>query len=400
MQSHSIYLHIPFCHHLCSYCDFNTYAGLNDLIPAYINALCKEIQFVANYCDQKLPVHTIFIGGGTPSVLPLDELEKILQAIDNYFKIRRGIEITMEANPGRLNFEYLKSLHDLGINRLSLGMQSAIPEELQLLERQHDFVRTAEAVHAARKAGFENINLDLIFGIPDQTLTSWQISLDLALSLKPDHFSFYSLSIEPGTPLNNWLARGFISEPDSDISAEMYELASSMMESRGYQQYEISNWALQDDALIVLTCQHNLQYWRNFPYLGLGAGAHGFSSGKRTANVRRPESYISKLRSWEKGEFQDTETFPITPAIAKITEIDRQEEIKETMMMGLRLTDEGISRQEFQSRFGIPLDDVYGGEIDELIGLGLLEWGQETTGILRLTPGGRLLGNQVFRRFI
>ena len=400
MQSHSVYLHIPFCHHLCSYCDFNTYAGLNELIPPYIKALCKEIEFVANYCDQKLPVHSIFIGGGTPSVLPVIELEKIIQAIYKFYEIRVGIEITMEANPGRLKFEYLKSLHDLGINRLSLGMQSAIPEELQLLERQHDFFRTANAVDIARKAGFENINLDLIFGIPDQTLDSWRRSLDLGLSLKPDHFSFYALSIEPGTPLNDWLARGFVSEPDSDISAEMYEMASEMMDSHRYQQYEISNWARVDDTLGALTCQHNLQYWRNLPYLGLGAGAHGFSGGKRTANVRKPQRYIRKLRSWEKGDFQDTVSFPISPAIAKITEIDQEEEIKETMMMGLRLTDEGISRREFQSRYRIPLEDVYGEQIDELIGLGLLEWDQKTTEILKLTPWGRLLGNQVFRRFI
>jgi oxygen-independent coproporphyrinogen-3 oxidase len=400
MQSHSLYLHIPFCHHLCSYCDFNTYAGLDDLIPAYTQALCKEIEFVANYCDQRLPVHTIFIGGGTPSVLPVRELEKILQTIDKSYDLHGGLEITMEANPGRLKYEYLKSLHGLGINRLSLGMQSAIPEELQLLERQHDFIRSAEVVNIARKAGFENINLDLIFGIPDQTLVSWERSLDLGLSLKPDHFSFYALTIEPGTPLHNWLARGYISEPDSDISAEMYEIASEMMEYRGYQQYEISNWARVDDALGVLTCQHNLQYWRNLPYLGFGAGAHGYSAGKRTANIRKPDRYISKLRSSGKDDFLDSISFPISPATTKVTTIDQEEEIKETMMMGLRLTDEGISREKFQSRFKIPLEDVYREQIDELIGFGLLEWDQKKNEILKLTPRGRLLGNQVFRRFI
>lgn len=400
MQSHSIYLHIPFCHHLCSYCDFNTYAGLDEIIPAYVDALCKEIEIVANYCDRKLPVHTIFIGGGTPSVLPVKELEKIIQIINQYCDVRVGIEITLEANPERMKYEYLKSLHDLGINRLSLGMQSAIPEELQLLERQHDFIRTTEAVNIARKAGFENINLDLIFGIPDQTLESWQRSLELGLSLKPDHFSFYSLTIEPGTPLNEWLARGDISDQDPDISAEMYELASEMMESRGFRQYEISNWARMDAAQGDLACQHNLQYWRNLPYLGFGAGAHGYSGEKRTANVRKPERYINKLRSWERGDLQDKISFPISPATAKVTRIDREEEIKETMMMGLRLTNEGISQREFQSRFNTSLLDVYGEEIDELIGLGLLEWDQKSKDILRITARGHLLGNQVFRRFI
>jgi oxygen-independent coproporphyrinogen-3 oxidase len=295
MKSHSVYIHIPFCRHLCSYCDFNTYAGLEELIPAYIDALCLELEYVGGIGDQKLPVHTIFIGGGTPSVLPVEELTKVLQTIERVFVIHSDVEISMEANPGRLEFDYLKSLRKLGINRLSLGMQSAIPEELVLLERQHDFMRIVSVVYDVRQAGFENFNLDLIFGIPDQTLERWRRNLELALSLNPDHFSLYSLSVELGTPLNDWLIRGLISEPDSDNAAEMYEVASSFLDDRGYQQYEISNWARQDDSLDLLSCRHNLQYWRNLPYLGFGAGAHGYSAGKRTANVRKPGRVIHMI---------------------------------------------------------------------------------------------------------
>ncbi len=400
MKSHSLYIHIPFCSHLCSYCDFNTYAGLEELIPAYIDALCLELEYVGCVSDQKIPVHTIFIGGGTPSILPIQELTKLFQTIDREFDIRGDVEITMEANPGRLEVNYLKSLRELGINRLSLGMQSAIPEELALLDRQHDFIRTALAVYDVRQAGFENFNLDLIFGLPDQSLEHWQKSLELALSLNSDHFSLYSLTIEPGTLLNDWLSRGLISAPDSDNAADMYEMAASLLENRGYYQYEISNWARQDDRLGLLSCRHNLQYWRNLPYLGFGAGAHGYSAGKRTANVRRPDRYIEKLLSWRKDPSHNNFLFPSSPVTARVTSISRDEEIKETMMMGLRLTVEGISRSEFHSRFGTSLEEVYGEEINELLGLELLEWDQATNERLRLTTRGRLLGNQVFRRFI
>ena len=400
MKSYSVYLHIPFCRHLCSYCDFNTYAGLEEHIPAYIQALCIEIEYIADYCEQQIPVHTIFIGGGTPSILPVHEIEKIFQTINRVFHFQEHLEITMEANPGRLSYGYLKSLRDLGINRLSIGMQSAIPEELCLLDRQHDNYRTEKAVNEARRAGFGNINLDLIFGIPDQTLLSWQRTMDFALSLNPDHFSLYSLSIEPGTPLNDWLGKGLILEPDSDIAAEMYELAEARLHDRGYQQYEISNWARKDDGLDLMSCRHNLQYWRNLPYLGFGAGAHGYAGENRTVNVRRPARYIERILSSEVDGSQNVTAFPSTPATTRVTVIDQAEEIKETMMMGLRLTDEGISRSEFHSRFGTSLEYVYGGEIEELLGLGLLEWDQATSERLRLTTKGRLLGNQVFQRFI
>jgi oxygen-independent coproporphyrinogen-3 oxidase len=400
MQPHSIYLHIPFCRHRCGYCDFNTYAGLDDLIPAYVQALCHEIRYLAENCGRKPPIHTIFLGGGTPSILPAGEIEKIINQLNQDFNILEGIEITMEANPGRLTYDYLKSLYELGINRISLGMQSANPGELLLLERQHEFHQIANAVSLVRKAGFKNYNLDLIFGIPYQTLESWQLSLELGLSLGPDHLSLYSLTIEPGTPLENWVTRGLLSEPDQDLSAEMYERASEFLNERGFEQYEISNWARRDEVNGLLTCQHNLQYWRNFPYLGLGAGAHGYADGKRTANVRSPKVYIQKFLTRDAKDNQNNLSFPMTPATASVVTIDRSEEIKETMMMGLRLTEEGISQKEFQARFGTTLEDVFDTQIDDLIEVGLLERDRMTNDHLRLTHRGRLLGNQVFLRFI
>ena len=400
MQPHSVYLHIPFCRHRCGYCDFNTYAGLDDLIPAYVQALCHEIRYLSENCGRKPPIHTIFLGGGTPSILPAGEIEKIINQLNQDFNILEGVEITMEANPGRLTYDYLKSLYELGINRISLGMQSANPGELLLLERQHEFHQIANAVSLVRKAGFKNYNLDLIFGIPYQTLESWQLSLELGLSLGPDHLSLYSLTIEPGTPLENWVTKGLLSEPDQDLSAEMYEWASELLNERGFEQYEISNWARRDEVKGLLACQHNLQYWRNFPYLGLGAGAHGYTAGKRTVNVHSPRVYTQKLLTRDEKNKQNNLSFPMTPATASVVTIDRSEEIKETMMMGLRLTEEGISQKEFQARFGTTLEEVFDTQIDDLIEVGLLERDRTTNDHLRLTPRGRLLGNQVFLRFI
>lgn len=240
----------------------------------------------------------------------------------------------------------------------------------------------------------------MIFGIPYQSIETWQTSLDLALTLIPDHFSLYALSIEPGTSLNTWLSKGLISAPDADLAAEMYETAADKLHNCNYHQYEISNWARKDADLGVMACQHNLQYWRNLPYLGLGAGAHGYSGGQRTTNVSKPSRYIQNLQTNDVGNIQSDYPFPRTPANAKAIPIERDEEIKETMMMGLRLTGEGISRQGFIARFGNPPESIYSKEIDELVGLGLLEWDQQTRERLRLTKRGRLLGNQVFLRFV
>jgi oxygen-independent coproporphyrinogen-3 oxidase len=416
MTNYSLYLHIPFCRHRCSYCDFNTYAGLSSLIPDYVTALCREMKghysagskgdaFAVNQLENihtlpanassLLPVHTIFFGGGTPSLVPAAEYERLLETIDRCFLVDQNVELTMEANPGTLSLAYLREIHGLGFNRLSLGMQSANPQELRLLEREHQVSEVIQAVAWARQAGFDNMNLDLIFGLPYQSMESWQRTLRFALTLRPEHFSLYALTLEHGTPMQHWTSRGLLSEPDPDLAAEMYEWAGDTLQNEGYVQYEISNWALSTGDGEIKSCRHNLQYWRNQPYLGIGAGAHGYAGGVRTANVLSPSAYIQRCLG------ENTSTYPCTAATATATPIDRAAEMGETMMMGLRLVKEGVSDRSFRYRFGVGLDHAYREQIKRLIRLGLLEWtGEEHDRCLRLTSRGRLLGNQVFLEFI
>lgn len=391
MVPYSVYLHIPFCTHRCGYCDFNTYAGLENLIPAYVAALRREIALLGESAGERLPVHTVFFGGGTPSLLPPAELERILTALGQVFELLPGLEVTLEANPGTVTRSSLSAYRSLGVNRLSLGMQSASPEELRILEREHTVFDVIQAVKAARQAGFENLNLDLIFGLPGQPLESWQRSLELALGLGPEHLSLYALTVEHGTPLSRWVGRGALPEPDPDLAADMYEWSTERLEQAGFGQYEISNWARRDGMGGLRVCQHNLQYWRNQPYLGLGAGAHGYAGGFRIANVLAPAAYIQRLREGA------ALPFPRTPATASAAPVDRAAEIGETMMMGLRLTGEGVSARAFGERFGAPLDELFAKQIDKLCRQGLLEW---AGGCLRLTRRGRLLGNRVFVEFI
>jgi oxygen-independent coproporphyrinogen-3 oxidase len=399
MVANSLYIHVPFCTHRCGYCDFNTYAGLQRLVPTYSEAVCREIVCIFNSVGKQLPVHTVYFGGGTPSLLPVNNLENILATVDQYFKLSSTPEITIEANPGTVSLEYLENIRQLGVNRISLGMQSAIQAELTLLERQHSFDSVVQAVEWSRKAGINNLNLDLIFGLPKQALNSWMVSLEAALSLQPEHLSLYALTLEHGTPMQRKVDTGILPEPDPDVAADMYEAASERLEEKGYVQYEISNWARVKVSGEIFACIHNLQYWRNFPYIGAGAGAHGFINQFRTVNVSTPGGYIKRLMK-KPITAKDRRVFPETPATIELNPIDIDTEIGETMMMGLRLVLEGVSNHEFQQRFNTSLQARFGDQIDRLISLGLLEW----TGIqderLRLTKKGHLLGNQVFKEFI
>ncbi len=295
MVANSLYIHIPFCTHRCGYCDFNTYAGLQRLVPAYTKAVCKEIEYLYNSAGEQLPIHTIYFGGGTPSLLPVNNFENILTTVDHYFKLTTTPEITIEANPGTVSLDYLKNIQQLGVNRISLGMQSAIQAELTLLERQHSFDSVIQAVEWSRKAGINNLNLDLIFGLPKQGLNSWMFSVEAALSLQPEHLSLYALTLEHGTPMQHKVDLGLLPEPDPDVAADMYEAASERLDDKGYVQYEISNWARAKDPGEIFACIHNLQYWRNLPYIGVGAGAHGFINHFRTVDVSTPGGYIKRM---------------------------------------------------------------------------------------------------------
>jgi oxygen-independent coproporphyrinogen-3 oxidase len=399
MVANSLYIHIPFCKHRCGYCDFNTYAGLQRLIPAYSQAICAEIEYLSKSAIKQLDVHTIYFGGGTPSLVPENDLENILTIIGNIFNLLPAPEITIEANPGTVSKVYLKNIHNLGVNRISIGMQSADQNELTLLERQHSYSDVVRAVEWSRTAGIKNLSLDLIFGLPYQELKSWLTSLEAALSLQPEHLSLYALTLEHGTPMQHKVETGILPEPDPDVAADMYEAASERLEEVGYVQYEISNWARVNNSGELFLCKHNLQYWRNLPYLGVGAGAHGFINHYRTVDIPTPGAYIKKMNAKPERN-KGRQLFPRTPATIEQNFIDKDIEIGETMMMGLRLVLEGISSQEFMQRFGISLREKFGAQIDRLISLGLLEWNSTQDEKLRLTQKGYLLGNQVFKEFI
>ncbi|MDD5467387.1 MAG: radical SAM family heme chaperone HemW [Anaerolineales bacterium] len=394
MSAYSLYLHVPFCHHRCGYCDFNTYAGLEGLIPAYVQALRREIELLASSAGRPLQAGTVYFGGGTPSLLTPTQLETILIKLAECFSMEGGVEVTLEANPGTVTLDYLRQVRSLGVNRLSLGVQSADADELRFLEREHTFEDVQRSVAWARAANVTNLSLDLIFGLPGQSLADWKRSLQAALELAPEHISLYALSIEHGTPLHARLLRGEVGSPDPDAAADMYEWASECLVGAGYEQYEISNWARRETSGELLACRHNLQYWRNLPYLGFGAGAHGYSDGWRTVNVLSPAAYIQRCQS---GIALD---FPRTPATTHIQAVDRVAEIGETMMMGLRLTQEGVQASAFEGRFGEALETKFGRQIADLVAKGLLEWASAPGERLRLTQRGRLLGNQVFVNFV
>lgn len=397
MELTSLYLHVPFCRHRCAYCDFNTYAGINHIIPRYVDALCKEVKWVTQSISEKIPVHTIYFGGGTPSLLSLAEVGLILNTIHERFVLHPDVEITIEANPGTLSREYLQGIRGLGINRLSIGMQSAHPSELHLLERIHSFEDVINSIAWARVAGIDNISIDLIYGLPSQTLEDWRRSLDLAIGLHPEHFSLYALTLEEDVLMARWIQRGLVADQDVDLIADMYEMADSVLEMAGYESYEISNWAKCSDGGKEHSCRHNLQYWQGKPYLGLGAGSHGYVNHIRTVNVSRPRDYINTL--WEEfkpGRFE----FPFTPATIEHKNLNPGEEMGEYMMMGLRLTQEGVKEVDFTKRFDKSLENSFGQPINRLITLGLLEWNNQLNRGLRLTKRGRLLGNQVFCEFI
>jgi oxygen-independent coproporphyrinogen-3 oxidase len=405
-QFYALYFHIPFCTHRCAYCDFNTYAGQERLIPAYVEAICREVELVGNGFrswqgegEREEGVQTIFFGGGTPSLLSPAQFEQILKTVRDLFNLSdlSDLETSLEANPGTVTLDSLGGLRRAGFNRISFGVQSFHPNELRQLERIHDPFDVFNAVRWARQAGFENLNLDLIYGLPEQTLASWQANVRQAVELAPEHLSLYALTIEQGTLYGRWAGHGLLPLPDPDLEADMYEWVSEYLEGQGYEQYEISNWSKPG-----FQCRHNLQYWRNLPYLGFGAGAHGCANARRVSDVLHIKTYLERLVP---GISQPALAFPLSPATVSQIPVTLFVEMQETMMLGLRLTQEGVSAEAFHQRFGQDLMTVFGKEINELIGLGLLEQVPSPTGRwagvrLRITRRGRLIGNQVFMRFV
>lgn len=383
----SLYLHIPFCTTKCTYCAFNTYTHMEALITPFVEALIAEVELVAQYSPYPR-LHTVFFGGGTPTLLNVEQFERILTAIHRCFMLTDDAEITTEANPNDLDEAYLRGLCALGINRVSIGMQSSNPNELKLFARRHDHEVVLRVMPQVRAAGVDNVNLDLIYGVPQQTLSTWRATLESTIRLAPEHVSLYALTLEEGTPLRDWVAEGRLPTPDDDLAADMYDLATELLEAAGYVQYEISNWSRPGYA-----CRHNLQYWRNLPYVGVGPGAHGYAGGVRYATLLSPQRYIRAMRDGAGQAY----VFPRTPATVDEVEVDRISEISETLIMGLRLTQEGISRAAFRERFGVDLVAYHHDIISRYQQHGLLTVDDAR---VRLTQQGRLLSNMILRELV
>lgn len=382
-----IYLHIPFCRAKCAYCDFASFAGLESLTDDYLWALQTEISRAASLWQQ-VTFTSLFIGGGTPTLLSPDQIGPLLDSLRAHFALDTVAEITIEANPGTVDMASLRALRGLGINRLSLGVQSMNDGELALLGRIHRRAEAIAAVACARAAGWTNINLDLMLGLPGQHLAQWAFTLAQAVELAPEHLSVYALTIEEDTPLAQAVAAGALPEPIDDEVATLYEHTEQVLAQAGYTHYEISNWARTSagdapDAPPALACQHNLLYWRNERYVGLGSAAHSYDGVTRSGNVRSPAEYIARLRRGE-------------APVAESEALTRAQSMGETAMLGLRLI-AGLERDRLRQRYGVELEDEFGVEIATLAADGLLTY--DARGI-RLTPRGRLLGNRVFAAFL
>lgn len=395
----SLYIHVPFCRVRCRYCDFNTYAGLQHLTAAYVTCLAREIAEAPALLGDpaRIPVSTVYIGGGTPTVLTSEQLERVLDSVRGTFALAPDAEVTLEANPGTVDLGSLREVRAMGVNRLSLGVQSLDEAALVALGRIHTAAEAQQAYAWARQSGFDNINLDFMYGLPGQDLAAWRRTLGRALALAPDHLSLYALTLEDDTPLGRDVACGDVTLPDDDVVADMYEAAEEILDQRGFVHYEISNWARPGHE-----CRHNLVYWRNGAYLGFGAGAHSSqpldrlnrrpggvdpvpgACWVRWSNVPRPEDYIERCRRG-------------VSLVGSADTLSQEDVMAETMFLGLRLVQEGVEGRVFRRRFGRNLGEEYGPTLRELAALGLLETHK---GRLRLTAKGRLLGNEVFQRFL
>jgi len=370
----ALYLHIPFCLRRCHYCSFTSTAGRTSEIPAYVRAVINEI----GLRRQPAQVNTIYFGGGTPSLLEHLQVADILAAIRTNFTVAKGAEITLEANPGTVNREYLRLLRLQGINRLSLGVQSLDEDELKLLGRAHSAEEGTNAVRQARAEGFTNLSLDFIYGVPGRSIKAWREMLGGIVNLGAEHLSLYALSIEEGTALAEAVESGLITPPDQDAVAGEYDLACEVLARAGYVQYEISNWARPG-----YESRHNMTYWTGGEYLGLGYGAHSYLNGVRSTGEGGLDEYLAALGA---GRLTELTAEKLSPRAA----------LGEALMLGLRLN-AGVGADDIRARFGIDLQGYFQGEIAELTALGLLEAAE---GRLRLTPRGRLLGNEVFLRFL
>lgn len=375
-----LYIHIPFCVKKCAYCDFLSGPSTPEGIETYVAALIKEIKAYSSMALEYV-VTTIFFGGGTPSTLSGAQMQKIMDVLREVFQISEQAEISMEANPGTVTEENLKLYKMAGINRISFGLQTANNEELKVLGRIHTYEQFLESFAMARQAGFDNINVDLISAIPNQTVESWEKSLHKVLERKPEHISAYSLIIEEGTPFAKWYGEGAKKEdelPTEEVEREIYHRTEEILKENGYYRYEISNYAKKGKE-----CRHNLGYWERKEYLGLGLGASSLIGNQRFHNIEDLAQYI-----------ECTGNLEILCCDREI--LSEQEQMEEFIFLGLRKM-EGISKQEFQCLFGKTLEDCYEDNIERMKQKKLIE---EADGYMRLTKQGIDLSNYVFAEIL
>lgn len=383
-QTLELYVHIPFCKKKCRYCDFLSFAGEEWTQETYTQALIREIGAWRGKENKK--VSSVFVGGGTPSILSVRRMEEIFEALRESFFLAEDAEITIECNPGTLEKEKLEVYKCLGVNRLSLGLQSAKNEELRLLGRIHTWETFLESFQMARKAGFENLNVDLISALPGQTVESWRETLEKTIALSPEHISAYSLIIEEGTPFyQEYEEDAKIREaggdpqflPSEDAERQMYEDTEKILGNAGYSRYEISNYAKLGRA-----CQHNMGYWQRKEYIGLGLGA---SSLYREGRWRNPENLLEYCnRKQDMPERKD------------LQKLSRKDQMEETMFLGLRLM-EGVEEEAFFREFGCTCREVYGEVLDRLEDQGLLK---EENGRIFLTSHGIDISNYCMAEFL
>ncbi len=373
-----LYLHFPFCISKCPYCDFNSYQLKEDnQISSYISALYQEITAYSQKL-KKSNITTIYLGGGTPTISSGVQIYNILEFCKDKFTIDKDAEITIEANPGTLDGEKLKLLIESGINRLSLGAQSFNNLFLKKLGRIHNTKDIIDSYFLAREIGFSNINIDIMFALPDQTTEDLQVTLKKAISLKPDHLSLYNLTIKPGTEYYKKYKKGKLKLPNEDEEFDMYNWAINFLKENNFEHYEIANFALP-----YKRSEHNLIYWQNKPYLGIGAGAYSFIKGYRYMNYENPARYIKEIMSGK---------LPVDNG----EKLSLRKRMIETIILGLR-TKDGVGYKKFKTRFGVNLNDIFSKQVNKLVNLGLLE---KDDCKIKLTKKGIFLANTVFREFV
>lgn len=373
-MSSSIYIHIPFCRRKCNYCAFNSKIGGEKEISDYVDALTTEIK---NFPADSEKICTIYFGGGTPTILKIDELKKIFDAVKEKFFIEKNSEITIEANPGTVDEKFLHELRKIGFNRLSLGVQSFNDEILKILGRIHNSKIAAETVQTAKNF-FENVSIDLMYGLPAQKLSDLKNSVEIAKNLSVQHISIYGLEIEPNTNFEKLFDEGKLNLPSDEVSEKMYDFITETLPKFGYRRYEISNFAKKN-----FESRHNLGYWTGRKYFGFGAGAHGYDGKIRTSNILNVKNYTEKIFAGEN--------------ISEVEEIvTKKAAMEEFCFLGLRIAD-GIEIKNFEKLFGENIFKIYGKVIEKNISLGLIK---NSDGRIFLTSRGMKLGNMVFADFL